>query len=86
MINLSRLSYPTLIKNKKKNQRIIIIKFDEFVQNPNKYLPKLKEFLNRDFSKKIYQKLKEANCPRKLNFVELQNKKKFLKKYKFKTI
>ena len=73
-------SYPILKKIKKKDNRILIIKFENFVQDPKKDILRIKSFLNRDYSKKIFGKLKKANCPRKFNKELLNKKRYFLKK------
>ena len=75
-----KFSYPILKKIKKKNDKILIIKFENFVQSPKKEILRIKLFLKRNYSKKIFEKLKKANCPRRLNIELLNNKKYFLKK------
>tara|TARA_B100001057_G_scaffold486443_1_gene567623 strand:+ start:97 stop:1038 length:942 start_codon:yes stop_codon:yes gene_type:complete len=80
VFNLLKFSYPILKKIKKKNDKILIIKFENFVQSPKKEILRIKLFLKRNYSKKIFEKLKKANCPRRLNIELLNNKKYFLKK------
>lgn len=80
VFNLLDFSYPILKKIKKKDNRILIIKFENFVQDPKKDILRIKSFLNRDYSKKIFGKLKKANCPRKFNKELLNKKRYFLKK------
>ncbi len=80
VLTLCKLSFPHYGKLKKKNKKVLIIKFENFVQKPKKEILKIQSFLKKNYSKKIFLKLKKAKCPRKLNIGNYEMKKNFLKK------
>jgi hypothetical protein len=67
-------------KSSKKKKNIILIRFDDFLLDTDKFLHEILIKFNLKFSKKTNQALKEQNCPRKIDISKrLKTKDKIVK-------
>ena len=74
-----------IIKNKRliKNllgQKILLIKFEDFVTNTNLEMKRISKFLNTTFTKSTNNYIRDANCPRKIDHNLSRARLNFLKK------
>lgn len=74
-----------IIKNKKLikkllGQKILLIKFEDFVTNTDTEMKKISKFLNTSFTKSTKNYIRDANCPRKIDSKISERKFLFLKK------
>ena len=81
VLTLTKLSVSQLKKIRNRRNKILIIKFEDFVENPISVIKKFSIFLNKKYSKFIHKKIKEAKCPRRLSAFK-KNKKKIIFKEK----
>jgi hypothetical protein len=66
--------------NKAKNkERLLIISFEDFVENPDKNVERICSFLNTSRTEYTQLSIHQAKCPRQININERIERKNFLK-------